>query len=60
MDTVQLRQMDTVQETERVIQMIGTEDEFSAKMSADPMYQQMVALILRRRQRVKRKLNFDF
>jgi hypothetical protein len=47
--------MDTVQETERVRQMIGTEEEFSAKMSADPMYQQMVALILRRGQRVKRK-----
>jgi hypothetical protein len=47
MDTVQLRQMDTVQETERVRQMIGTEDEFSAKMSSDPMYQP--ALILRRR-----------
>ena len=54
MDTVQLRQMDTVQETERVRQMIGTEDEFSAKMSSDPMYQP--ALILRRRQRVRRKL----
>jgi hypothetical protein len=63
MDTVQLRQMDTVQETERVRQMIGTEDEFSAKMSSDPMYQPALilrrrqrALILRRRQRVRRKL----
>tara|TARA_B110001450_G_C17654986_1_gene494797 strand:+ start:185 stop:487 length:303 start_codon:yes stop_codon:yes gene_type:complete len=59
MDTVQLCQMDTGHETERVRQMIGTKDEFSAKMSADPMYQQMVALILRLRQRVKRKLIFE-
>lgn len=45
MDTVQLRQMDTVQETERVRQMIGTEDEFSAKMSSDPMYRHLFCAV---------------
>ncbi len=56
---LRLRQLDTNAEQTCAEDIIGTNEEFRAKMTTDEIYKKLVELLLRGAPKAKRKLNFN-